>query len=602
MQKLLFKFLEEQPQRESSKKARDLSSSKPIVSPVNVGLLPLNTVHCMDCIEGMKSLPNNSVDIAIADPPYNASKGAVWKWDRSVNLPGFGGIWSKVMADWDNMPLADYLAFTLRWLSELKRVVRPTGSIWIHGTYHNIGIINFALQLLEIEIINEIIWYKRNSFPNLSGRRLTASHETILWAHTGRKVRKYFFNYEAAKNLTYPEDLLKAPGKQMRTVWDIPNNKDPEEILHGKHPTQKPLRLLKRMLTISAKPGHICLVPFAGSGSECVAAQVTGLHFIAFENDHRYVEICNKRIGTIPRNFSFGENNSRDSTAIHISDNVQCIGRNIYIKRNVQNIPSLIKWTGSKRSQALAIASHIPEHNRYFEPFVGSGAVLYLVSAPGSVAGDIYEPLIQLWQLVKSKPKALIENYRKDWQLLQQRLPEYFYEVRIRFNASKNPLDLNFLLRTCVNGIVRFNDAGEFNNSFHLSRPGMHPDRFESVVKLWNEAVKGVQFVCQDYADTLREAHHGDFAYLDPPYLGNKQRYTKNIDSERFYSVLEDMNRRNVKWALSFDGRRGGRDLSQPIPKDLFKRRLLIPSGNSPVSKVLNGPVEMVEESLYLNY
>src|SRR5262245_35090688 len=163
---------------------------------VSIGPYPLNTVQEIDCIEGMRALPDGSFDIAVADPPYNASKGGIWKWDNAAPLPGFGGDWEKVMAAWDDLPLADYLAFTLEWLTELKRVVRPTGSLWVHGTYHNAGIINFALQLLGIEIINEVILYKRNSFPNLSGRRLTASHETILWAHAG-KTRKYFFDYEA---------------------------------------------------------------------------------------------------------------------------------------------------------------------------------------------------------------------------------------------------------------------------------------------------------------------------------------------------------------------------------------------------------------------
>ncbi len=149
-------------------------------SSTEAGRFALNMVHQADCIEAMRQLPDASVDVAIADPPYNASKGGNWKWDNSVPLPGFGGSWSKVMADWDDMSLADYFAFTLSWISEVKRVVRPTGSLWIHGTYHNIGIINFALQIASVEIINEVIWFKRNSFPNLSGRRLTASHETIL--------------------------------------------------------------------------------------------------------------------------------------------------------------------------------------------------------------------------------------------------------------------------------------------------------------------------------------------------------------------------------------------------------------------------------------
>jgi len=263
----------------------------------DTGPFALDRVYNLNCIEAMKQLPDRSVDVAIADPPYNASKGNIWKWDNSVQLPGFGGNWQKIMAEWDDMPLAEYFTFTLAWLSGLKRVVRPTGSLWIHGTYHNIGIINFALQLLAIEIVNEVVWYKRNSFPNLSGRRMTASHETILWAHTGgAKNRRYCFNYEDAKAMACPEDGLKEPGKQMRTVWDIPNNKSREELRFGKHPTQKPVRLLKRMLALSAKEGDTLLVPFAGAGSDCIAAQELGLHFLAFETDAQYIKIINERL------------------------------------------------------------------------------------------------------------------------------------------------------------------------------------------------------------------------------------------------------------------------------------------------------------------
>jgi len=274
----------------------------------HIGQYKLDTVYLEDCIDAMQKLPSESVDIAIADPPYNLSKGAKWEWDNSIKLPGFGGDWSKMMEKWDDMSLIEYFKFTLLWLAELKRIVRHSGSLWIHGTYHNIGIINFAMQLLNIEIINEIVWYKRNSFPNLSGRRLTASHETILWAHTGgAKKRKYYFAYERSKNLICPEDLLKEKGKQMRTVWDIPNNKKRIELQWGKHPTQKPIRLLNRMLQISADKGHILLVPFAGAGSDCVAAKALGIRFLAFEKDPKYVEICEKRINNSDTSELFSE-------------------------------------------------------------------------------------------------------------------------------------------------------------------------------------------------------------------------------------------------------------------------------------------------------
>lgn len=264
---------------------------------MNLDIYAKNQVFQEDCIEGMRRLPDKSFDIAIADPPYNLSSGGSWKWDNSVKLEGMGGNWSKVMESWDNMALSDYFSFTMAWLSEIKRLVKPEGSFWIHGTYHNIGIINLCMQILELEIINEVVWYKRNSFPNLSGRRLTASHETILWGHTGgSKKRRYLFNYDTAKDTSYSEDLLKVPGKQMRTVWDIPNNKKREELRFGKHPTQKPERLIARMLDISAPQAGVVLVPFAGSGTECVVARQYNLDFVGFEIEKNYLDIINKRL------------------------------------------------------------------------------------------------------------------------------------------------------------------------------------------------------------------------------------------------------------------------------------------------------------------
>lgn len=256
----------------------------------------LNRVIKENCIAGMKDLAENSVDLIIADPPYNLSKGHPLKWDNSVKLNGFGGNWNKVMADWDNMSLQEYWDFTQSWLKESMRVLKPTGSIWVYGTYHNIGIINVLFQKLGIEIINEIVWYKRNSFPNLRARRFTASHETILWGHVGGKKRKYTFNYEEVKNTDFPEDLLKKPGKQMRTVWDIPNNKKPEELNFGKHPTQKPLRLCERMILSSTKEDDVILIPFCGSGSECVASVKKKRKFISYEVDPKYIKIAKKRI------------------------------------------------------------------------------------------------------------------------------------------------------------------------------------------------------------------------------------------------------------------------------------------------------------------
>ena len=259
-------------------------------------LPPFDYISNNDCIKGMKKLPDNCVDLIIADPPYNLSKSGDWKWNNSVSLVGMGGNWNITNENWDNMSLDDYLNFSIAWLSEAKRILKPTGSMWIFGTYHNIGIINIVCQILNIEIINEVIWYKKNAFPNLSGRRLTASHETMLWVHSGNKKREYYFDYEYSKNGEFPDDELRSPGKQMRTVWSLSNNKNKEELTYGKHPTQKPIKILTRMIKLSSKPGDIMLTPFAGAGSECVAAKMTGRHYIGFEVEKKYCTISEERL------------------------------------------------------------------------------------------------------------------------------------------------------------------------------------------------------------------------------------------------------------------------------------------------------------------
>jgi site-specific DNA-methyltransferase (adenine-specific) len=254
------------------------------------------TLYLQDVLTGVAQLPDNSFDLAIADPPYGASTNATWKVDKDHALPGFGGAWKLADHAWDMLSGAAGFDFALRWLSELKRLVKPTGSIWIHSTYHNSGIINVACQLLGLEIINEVVWFKRNAFPNLSARRLTASHETILWTHTGNGKREYRFNYDQVKAAFFPEDNLKERGKQLRTVWDIPNNKTKEELEFGNHPTQKPLRLTDRILLISGMRDGRLLIPFAGSGTELVAGLRYGMECVGFEVDPTYFALAVKRV------------------------------------------------------------------------------------------------------------------------------------------------------------------------------------------------------------------------------------------------------------------------------------------------------------------
>lgn len=250
-------------------------------------------------LEGLLTVSDDFFDLCIVDPPYGASTKKKWSYGDKEKLKGFGGEWKLTSEVWDLLSQNDSFESTFLWLKELKRVIKPTGSIWIHSTYHNSGFVNVCCQLLGLEIINEIAWYKRNSFPNLSGRRLTASHETILWVHKGgEKKREYVFNYEDTKAFSAASDLLKEKGKQMRTVWDIPNNKSKAEMQFGSHPTQKPLRVSERILTVSGVRGGNLLVPFVGSGTEMVAGLKYGMNVFGYEIETEYFDLAKKRLET----------------------------------------------------------------------------------------------------------------------------------------------------------------------------------------------------------------------------------------------------------------------------------------------------------------
>jgi site-specific DNA-methyltransferase (adenine-specific) len=168
------------------------------------------------------------------------------------------------------------------------------GSIWISGTYHSIYQCGFALQLLGFKILNEIAWYKPNASPNLSGRYFTASHETLIWALKDPKS-KHTYNYQDMKNGNWHEkDILKNEGKQMRSVWSI-NTPHPEEKKFGKHPTQKPMALLKRIVLSSTKPKDVMLDPFTGSSTTGLVAIKHGREFIGIDLEKDYLDLSVKR-------------------------------------------------------------------------------------------------------------------------------------------------------------------------------------------------------------------------------------------------------------------------------------------------------------------
>lgn len=263
----------------------------------------------------------------------------------------------------------------------------------------------------------------------------------------------------------------------------------------------------------------------------------------------------------------------------------------------------VIKWSGSKRSQSEKIKSFLPySFDTYYEPFIGGGSMLYAINPQKSICGDICLPLIDLWNEIRDNPEKLAKGYEARWTRLQNDGHLVYYEIRNDFNKRKSPYDLLFLSRTCVNGLIRFNNQGEFNNSLHHSRPGINPNSLRDIILDWSARIQGARFIAGDYSDTTEEAKANDIVYLDPPYFHTKGRYFGTIDYERFLNYLEDLNVRGVKYLLSFDGLRGREDYTVNLPKELYKRHELIPSGNSTFKKVIDKETEKVLESLYLNF
>ena len=263
----------------------------------------------------------------------------------------------------------------------------------------------------------------------------------------------------------------------------------------------------------------------------------------------------------------------------------------------------VIKWSGSKRTQADKIKSIFPaSFDTYFEPFLGGGSILYSISPEKSICGDICKPLIDLWKEIRDNPKELANGYLLRWNRLQDEGYTAYYEIRDDFNRNRSSYDLLFLSRTCVNGLIRFNDKGNFNNSLHYSRPGIKPESLKEIILDWSKHIQGSEFISNDYMVTTATAKEGDIVYLDPPYFHTKGRYFGGIDFNRFLEYLEDLNRRNIKYLLSFDGKRGKEDYTVDLPKDLYKRHEFLQSGNSTFKKVIGKETEKVFESLYMNF
>ncbi|MEZ5917505.1 MAG: DNA methyltransferase [Parvularculaceae bacterium] len=236
----------------------------------------------------LKSLPENSVDLVFADPPYNLQLGGDLTRPDNSRVDGVDDEWDKFNS------FSDYDAFTRAWLAEARRILKPDGAIWVIGSYHNIFRVGAALQDLEYWILNDVVWVKSNPMPNFRGTRFTNAHETLIWASKSKDSR-YTFNYSALK--TANDDL------QMRSDWMLPICTGNERLKGASgakvHPTQKPEALLYRVLLATTNPGDVVLDPFFGSGTTGAVAKMLGRHFIGIDRDTDYIAAASKRIAAV---------------------------------------------------------------------------------------------------------------------------------------------------------------------------------------------------------------------------------------------------------------------------------------------------------------
>lgn len=270
----------------------------------------------------------------------------------------------------------------------------------------------------------------------------------------------------------------------------------------------------------------------------------------------------------------------------------------------------VIKWSGSKRSQAEEIVKQFPKNiNTYYEPFVGGGSVIRrLLSSDIKInkyiCSDLNGDLINLWNLIKNNPKLVADRYEEMWNELnivdddKERKKQYFYMVRERFNEKKDPLDFMFIMRTTTNGMPRYNQSGEFNNSFHITRNGIKPKTLRGIIEKWSKLLNDndVQFIRQDYRDV--ETSKGDFMYLDPPYANTKGMYYGALDYDELWKWLR---KQECSYALSFDGVSGDIDSTYAVPKDIYSKHEYLLNGNSSFKRTIGKSNDsIVYESLYV--
>lgn len=250
-------------------------------------LLPLDQILTGDCRQVLNDLPEKSIDLVFADPPYNLQLQQQLYRPNNTRVDAVNDTWDQFSG------FAEYDTFTRSWLEASRRVMKDNAALWVIGTYHNIYRIGAILQDLGFWILNDIAWVKDNPMPNFRGVRFTNAHETLIWA-VKSKAARYTFNYQSMKAIN--------EGLQMRSDWRLPICSGPERArVNGQkaHPTQKPIALLYRVILATSHPGDVVLDPFFGTGTTGAVARLLGRHWIGVEQEERYIAVAQERIARV---------------------------------------------------------------------------------------------------------------------------------------------------------------------------------------------------------------------------------------------------------------------------------------------------------------
>lgn len=487
-----------------------------------------NKLYYGDTIKILRKLDEKSINMIFADPPYFLSNDGI--------TCSNGNMVSVNKGKWDKSKgFDDDVKFHKKWLKECDRVLKDDGTVWISGTYHCIHQIAYILLSMGYYIINEVTWYKPNAAPNLGCRCLTASHETLIWAKKSKKAR-HVFDYDLAKELS--------GGKQMRSLWEIPTTPKNEKT-YGKHPTQKPLKLLERIIRISTKAGDLVLDPFCGSSSTGVAANKYNRKYIGVDLSEEYLELSKRRLealstGQIHLNLDLIEEdiinflNTKEEVAYTMEENIM-----------TKEAKPFLKWAGGKAKLVPIFEERYPEGlkngeiDTYIEPFIGGGAVLFSMLSKYKfnkvVINDINSELILTYKVIRDYPEEIIaildraQNKYNQLETLEEK-QGFYYLIRDKFNEGKGTINYDnideraiehaaymvFLNKICFNGLYRENKKGGFNVPFGKKEKVNCYDR-ENIMSA-SELLKNAVILNGDFEGVLEHVNNHTFVYMDPPY------------------------------------------------------------------------------------